>query len=139
MENADGGAAMAFPVKPLSGFQILLIEDHHTAREVFAVVLRHSGATVAIASDARAALETLRCFTPDVIVADVRLPDGDAAWVLAQARGRGVSAAFIAVSGGDFDAASLREQGFHAYLTKPVDRGRLVDAILTAACDAGQP
>ena len=128
---------MAFPVKLLSGFQILVIEDNRSSCEVFALALRQSGATVATASDAQAALEALRQFTPDVIVADMRLPGADAVWILGQARGLGITAAFIAISGGDFDGDSLREKGFHAYLPKPVNQEMLLDAILAAACDAG--
>ena len=128
---------MAFPVRLLSGFQILVIEDNRGAREIFALLLRHSGATVTTASDAQAALASLRRFTPDVIVADMRLPGADAAWILRQARGLGITAAFIAISGGDFDGDSLRQKGFHAYLPKPVDQTLLLDAILTAACEAG--
>ena len=128
---------MAVPSNVLSGFQILVVDDNATAREILTLALRHSGATVATATGARAALEVLRRFTPDVVLADIRLPDEGAAWIISEARKIGITAAFIAVSGGNLDGDSLRADGFHAYLHKPVDRGRLFDAILSAACDAG--
>ena len=128
---------MAVPSNVLSGFQILVIDDNPTAREIFSLALRHSGATVATASSARAALDVLRRFTPDVILADMRLPDEGAAWIVSEARKIGITAAFIAVSGSNSGGDSLRADGFHAYLHTPVDRGRLFDAILSAACDAG--
>jgi CheY-like chemotaxis protein len=128
---------VAVPGNVLSGFQILVIDDNPTAREILTLALRHSGATVATAPGARAALDVLRRFTPDVILVDLRLPDEGASWIVGEARKIGITAAFIAVAGGDFNGDSLRADGFHAYLHKPVDRGRLFDAILSAACDAG--
>jgi CheY-like chemotaxis protein len=54
----------------------------------------------------------------------------DGAWLLREARQRGIMTPFIVVSVVDFDDAELRRQGFAAYPRKPLDHHALVDTIL---------
>jgi CheY-like chemotaxis protein len=82
---------------------------------------------------AKAAVAALQRFAPDVVVADMRLPDESGTWVLQQARALRNTAPFIAVSAFDLDERTLREAGFHACLRKPVEHADLVEAILRAA------
>lgn len=114
----------------LSGIHILVAEDNEDAREILRTLLEYFGAVVTVAHNARGALKTMRGVAPDVLIADVRLGDRDAMWLIRQARKASVKAPVIAVSGFDFEEHRLQEQGFAAYLRKPVDHDRLIDTVL---------
>jgi two-component system OmpR family response regulator/two-component system response regulator QseB len=94
------------------------------------LVLEYFGAFVTQAQSARDALQALQRVTPDVIIADIRLGDHNATWLVREARKVPVKAPVIAVSGLDFDERRLQEHGFAAYLRKPVGHDRLVDTVL---------
>lgn len=115
----------------LTGIHILVAEDNEDAREILRTVLEYFGAVVTVVHNARAALRAMRAVVPDVVVADVRLGDRDAPWLVREARKLSVEAPFIAVSGLDYDDERIREHGFAAYLRKPVDHDRLIDTLLS--------
>jgi DNA-binding response OmpR family regulator len=114
----------------LADLHVLIVEDNRDARDILAMVLQYFGAMVTAVRTAADGLSHLRSVMPDVVVADIQLPDHDAPWLTGEARRRGFTVPFIAISAGDFDATALAEQGFEAYLRKPVDHVRLVDTIL---------
>jgi CheY-like chemotaxis protein len=124
---------VALRVDPLKDFQILVVDDDRDTRNIFSAVLRHFGAAVVAVTNASAAVAALRRFTPDVVLADMRLPDGTAAGILREARLLRRNAAFIAVSAFDLDESALKDAGFDLCLRKPVEHGELVSAILEAA------
>jgi len=110
-----------------------VVEDDDNARAILRDLFKYLGASVTVAASARDGLSRLRRQTPDVVVADVRLPDHNAPWLLREARARSYDAPFVAVTGYEFEERTLRAQGFTALLRKPLDRDRLVDAVVTAA------
>ena len=60
--------------KALNGLRILLVEDEPDARELIAILLQGSGATVEAVDSASGALQRLPLFIPDVLVSDIGLP-----------------------------------------------------------------
>ena len=114
----------------LTGIHVLVAEDNDDAREILRTVLEYFGALVTAAHNARGALKAMRGVVPDVVIADVRLGDRDAMWLVREARKVSVKAPVIAVSGFDFEEHRLQEHGFAAYLRKPVDHDRLIDTVL---------
>ena len=124
---------MALRVDPLKDFQILVVDDDRDTRNIFSAVLRHFGAAVVAVTNLSAAVAALRRFTPDVVLAEMRLPDGTGSEVLREARALRNNAAFIAVSAFYFDERALKDAGFELCLRKPVEHGELVTAILAAA------
>jgi two-component system response regulator MprA len=106
---------------------------------IFSDLLTYFGAIVSVAVRADAAVRVLRHLHPDVVLADVHLPDHDATWLLRRVRRRGVTAPFIAISGADFDEQQLTAQGFEAFLRKPIEHGRLVDTILAVVRPRREP
>ena len=117
----------------LTGLHVVVVEDNEDSREIMRSVLGYFGASVAAATDAHEGLEILRHVDPDVVVADVRLGDETAMWLLREARQRACRAPFIAVSGLDFDESAMTANGFELFLRKPVDHVSLVEAILSVA------
>ena len=125
------------PRRPVSltGQSILLLEDHADSRELLVQALRNSGAAVAAfgaARDAYAALERVR---PSVIVADIALPDEDGYSFIRRVRAHSTPAiqSVPAIAVTAYASLPDREEalavGFHQHLPKPIDPGRLVQAI----------
>ncbi len=113
--------------------RILVVEDNVDAAEAMQLVLRGRGHEVATVSDGREALALARTFRPDVILLDIGLPgiDGYQLAVLLREAPETARARIIAVSGygQERDVQRSREAGFDLHLVKPVDAGRLSDAI----------
>jgi CheY-like chemotaxis protein/two-component sensor histidine kinase len=62
----------------LKNLRVLLVDDENGAREIAATILMQAQAEVRTADRARAALEILDEWRPDVLVADIGMPDADA-------------------------------------------------------------
>jgi len=117
----------------LAGLRIVVVEDDGNARDIMRDLFKYFGASVTVATSARDGLRRLRQVDPDVVVADVRLGDHNAPWLLREARKIPCEAAFVAVTAYDFEERALRAQGFTALLRKPLHRDGLIDAVMTAA------
>ena len=116
----------------LRGLHILVVEDDRDAREILKSVLSYFGAFVTATPSPKEGLRLLREVRPDLVVADMLLGTSDGIALLRQARKDRSLAPFIAVSGADFELHKLKDVGFSAYLRKPLDHEKLVDAILAA-------
>ena len=119
----------------LTGLRVLVVEDEAYSRDLFEVVLRDHGAEVAGAESAEAALAAFRAARFDVVVSDVAMPERDGYWLIAQLRAlrpRRVVPA-VAVTGKGYEPARALAEGFHEYLTKPVDPDRLCAAVARLA------
>jgi signal transduction histidine kinase/ActR/RegA family two-component response regulator len=119
----------------LEGRSILLLEDHADSRELLVAALRNAGAVVAAfsaATDAFAALERVR---PSVIVADIALPDEDGYSFIRRIRAhaapaiQGIPAIAVTAYATVPDRAEALAVGFQQHLPKPIDPGRLIQAI----------
>ena len=119
----------------LAGHSVMLLEDHADSRELLVEALRRSGAAVtafAAARDAYAALERIR---PSVIVADIALPDEDGYSFIRRVRAhstpaiRSVPAIAVTAYATIPDREEALAVGFQKHLAKPIDPGRLVEAI----------
>jgi signal transduction histidine kinase/ActR/RegA family two-component response regulator len=119
----------------LAGCSIMLLEDHADSRELLVEALRNSGADVtafAAAGDAFAALDRVR---PSVIVADIALPDEDGYSFIRRVRAhaapaiQAIPAIAVTAYATSPDRAEALAVGFQQHFPKPIDPGRLVQAI----------
>ena len=133
--RSDRSAAAAAPAVSLAGQAVMLLEDHDDSRELLVRALQNSGAAVAAfdaAGEAFAALERVR---PSVIVADIGLPGEDGYSFIRRVRAHSMPAIqrvpAIAVTAYTTapDRAEALAVGFQQHLPKPIDPGRLVQAI----------
>ena len=124
---------MGADTEALSGLHIMVVEDEPNAREILGDLFTYFGANVTLATNAREGLATLRQIEPDVVVADMRLGDHTASWLLREARKMSCKSAFVAVTAYDFEERLLRAQGFAALLKKPLRREPLLAAVPNAA------
>ena len=120
----------------LTGLRVLVVEDEDDARGLFEVVLRECGADVVSVATAQAGLDAFRAVRPDILVSDLAMPERDGYWLIAQVRSlnpRRVVPA-VAVTGiSGYEAARALSEGFHAYLTKPIDPDRLCAVVFRLA------
>ncbi len=57
--------------------QVLVVDDDPTVRDVIGDVLKEEGFSVAFAHSGRTTLQRLRARPPDLVILDLRIPDGD--------------------------------------------------------------
>ena len=124
---------MGADTEALAGLHVMVVEDEPNAREILGDLFTYFGANVTLATNATEGLATLRQIAPDVVVADMRLGDHTASWLLREARKISCKAAFVAVTAYDFEERTVRAQGFSALLKKPLRRERLLEAVTNAA------
>jgi len=126
-------APAAGPVR-LDGIKVLLVEDDADARNVLGLLLEVAGAKVEAAGSVRRALQTFDDFRPDVLVADIGLPDEDGYALIRHVRARegdGGHIPAIAFTGYVTfeDSARLRAAGFQVHLRKPVEPDEMVATV----------
>lgn len=125
--------------KPLSGLEILIVEDNVDSREVLQMFLEKSGATVKSADSAKAAFNALtdsRTRIPDLLISDLAMPDEDGYSLVARIRelaeDQGGQLPAIALSAFANEESRRRafDSGFQRYATKPFDHDLLINEIL---------
>lgn len=111
-------------------YKILLVDDQKTIRYGLKHMLGQMNLPISqvyLASDGLEASEFITKFEPDIVIADIRMPNMDGLELMEEVKARGIQAAFIIVSGyDDFSYAQKAiELGAKAYLLKPVERSEL--------------
>jgi len=138
--DTERGAADERRPEALEGIRVLVVDDERDARELVQAVLRQYGADVRAVASAEDAFHEVRRWRPDVLVADIGMPDEDGYTFLRRVR------ALAAAEGGTTPAAALtayalredRERalaaGFQEHVAKPVPPARLADVVARLAC-----
>lgn len=113
---------------------ILLVEDNEDNREIYAVYLTHAGYSVLQASNGAEGVTAARASHPDLILMDLSMPvmDGWTATKALKADDATAAIPVLALSAhvlmsGEHQA--MREMGFDAYLTKPVEPTAVLAAV----------
>jgi CheY-like chemotaxis protein len=124
---------------PLRGRRILLVEDGPDNQRLIAFHLRKAGATVIPCDNGLAALKALTAdgshtgpLAPpafDLILTDIQMPEMDGYTFARTLRDRGWTRPIIALTAHAMagDADKCLSAGCSAYLSKPIDRVRLVE------------
>jgi two-component system response regulator AtoC len=124
---------MTPPREPLPP-DALIIDDDADHRDALAALVQREGFATRTADSVAAARRLIEQRPPDVVLADLRLPDGSGMDVL-ESFGEGPVPEFVLVTGhATVDSAvdALR-RGASDYLTKPVDVGRVKALLATVA------
>jgi CheY-like chemotaxis protein len=110
--------------------RVLVIDDDQTARDLISDYLRQAGYAVITAAGGREGLKRAKEFHPNAITLDVMMPDLDGWTVLSALRGDPELADIPVVM------ASIADEHRHGmalgavgYLTKPIERDKLVELI----------
>ncbi len=135
--QSDGQADM--PVD--SRGRVLVIDDDPAARDIAGRILRGDGYEVLVAESGQRGLELARQSRPDLIVLDVMMPGLDGWQVLESLKKDSALATIPVIMQSMLDERQTGlDKGADEYLTKPVDRRKLTDAIrcLLPEAEAGR-
>lgn len=119
----------------LTGFAILVVEDHADSRELLRQVLEPLGARVVLAANGYDALAVLRNEPrpPDVILCDLLMPAMDGLSLVRRLQQepewRSIPVVAVTALGQLADYIMTWTHGFQAHLTKPVDPILLADVV----------
>ena len=125
------------PLSDLTGVSVLAVDDEEDALGLLRVVLETAGATVTTASSALAALKLIEALSPDVVVADIGMPEIDGFELIKRIRAlpdseiSNVPAAALTAFARSEDRTKALQSGFEMHLAKPVDPGELVASVAT--------
>jgi PAS domain S-box-containing protein len=132
-----GGKQQVVPEAPLeTPLHVLLAEDHDVNRRVAAAMIKRLGCTVDVVCDGREALNALETRSYDVVLMDVQMPglDGLAATIEIRRReavtGRHVPILALTANAMTGDRDRCLEAGMDGYVTKPIRRKALRDALV---------
>ena len=123
----------------LNGVRVLLVEDSVDSREIAALILSSYGAVVVAVTSVDEALAALDAQLPDLIVADLSMPQRDGFELMrtvrsaADARLRHVPAIALSALASAEDRARAIAAGFNLHLSKPVEPQLLLDAVARLA------
>jgi signal transduction histidine kinase/DNA-binding response OmpR family regulator len=127
-------AAITRPALPsLDGLAVLVIDDNATNRRILEGTLRHWGMRPTLAASGAEGLAAARQQPFALVLLDANMPEMDG-FMFAERLARlpdvgPVTIMMLSSAGQRGDATRCRELGIRAYLTKPINRSELLDAI----------
>jgi two-component system OmpR family response regulator len=125
--------------RPKAVARILVVDDDDSIRELLGMALRHVGFEVELAGTCLDARNLLERNSPDLIVLDVMLPDGDGIDFCKRLRAGGLRASVLFLTARDTTEDKVRglTVGGDDYLTKPFSLEELVARIRAILRRAG--
>ena len=133
-----GAAVQPAPAaRPASGTtrpRVLVVDDEASIRDLLAKTLALAEYEVDVAADGRAALERLRMYPYDLLIADLKMPGVDGLTVIREAKRYKADLPVIIITGFSTESSAIEavNLGVAGYLTKPFR----VPQVLAAAAKA---
>ncbi len=114
---------------------LLIVDDEPSIRNGLAQALPFSEMNIKVAGLAGSgneALDMIRLQTPDIVLTDIKMPNGNGLDLIKSAKKLGLHSRFIIMSGyDDFQFAKTALQyGVEDYLLKPIKKEELIQALL---------
>jgi CheY-like chemotaxis protein len=129
----------------LKGIHVLVVEDDDDTRELLRVLLETHGSDVTAAASVQEALSAYDQSLPQVIVADIGMPDYNGYTLIGRVRARdrergGNITPAIALTAFTtaIDRDTVLSAGFQVHMPKPFEPGRLIAVISELAAQYGQ-
>jgi excisionase family DNA binding protein len=134
-----GGARLppAAPVRPAAGTtrpRVLVVDDEASIRDLLSKTLALAEYDVDVAPDGRSALERMRLYPYDLLIADLKMPGMDGLTVIREAKRYKADLPVIIITGFSTESSAIEavNLGVAGYLTKPFR----VPQVLAAAAKA---
>ena len=109
---------------------ILIVDDEPDLLEILRFTLEEEGYRTFTASRMRDAIGILRREAIDLVLTDVRMPEGDGLQILAEAKRLNPDTSIILMTGfADVNLAEAKAKGATALLSKPFDHGKLLEVV----------
>ncbi|MEP2715904.1 ATP-binding protein [Pseudophaeobacter sp.] len=121
----------------LAGLRLLVAEDNRVNRLLIQKYLKGTALELEFAHDGAEAVDKVEQFKPDIVLMDVSMPvmDGLEATGIIRSR-EGPQPVIIALTANAFDTDRIAclEAGMNEFVTKPINRNRLLE-VLASHCD----
>ena len=103
--------------------RVLVVDDERSMRELLVIMLTKEGYDVVTADSRASAAKALARGPVDMVITDVRLPDGDGIEILRHVKAAAPEPAVVVMTayGSTESAVGAMKLGAHDYLTKPFD------------------
>ena len=143
-QRARGGARAPTPqpmpaVKPNGGARprVLVVDDEASIRDLLAKTLALAEYDVDVAPDGRSALDRMRMYPYDLLIADLKMPGLDGLTVIREAKRYRPDLPVIIITGFSTESSAIEavNLGVAGYLTKPF---RVPQVLATAAKALGE-
>lgn len=120
---------------PLPNFQILVVDDNHSAAYLLSRLLEKLGQNVRVAHSAAEGIEALTTFRPDILISDIAMPDESGYDLARRVRDVGPTKKPILIAltgyGQESDRQAALAAGFDLHLTKPIGLPALKNLLAT--------
>ncbi len=135
-ERAAGDAATS-PAPHGARKRVLVVDDEASIRDLLAKTLAIAEYDVDTAGDGTAALERMRAFAYDLLIADLKMPGMDGLTLIRQAKKLNADLPVIIITGFSTESSAIEavNLGVAGYLTKPF---RVPQVLAAAAKALGQ-
>ena len=130
----------------LTNIRVLIVDDEADVRELLSLILESRGAQVRAAPSAAEAFDAIGNFKPDVLLADLRMPEEDGYSLIhkvrareRERRGEHLPAIAVTAYASPSDRARALDAGYDGHLAKPVVPDEVVRVVAdVAAAVAGR-
>lgn len=125
----------------LAGLSILVVDDEADTCEMLETALEQCGATVRTADSALRALAELEAWQPDLLIADINMPQLDGFQLIHQIRDRGIKIPAIALTAlaRIEDRVKVLASGYQMHVAKPVELPELYAVVASLAIVTKKP
>jgi CheY-like chemotaxis protein len=122
------------PPAQLAGVHVLVVDDDPRVLDAIQIILTGAGALVDTARSADAGCGAFERSTPDVVLSDLAMPDGDGCSMMRRIRAREaanqrIPAVAMTAHVADTNRRDALAAGFDRYLTKPLDIDQLISTL----------
>src|SRR5688572_11302475 len=113
---------------------VLVVDDEPNLRKVLGTLLEGAGHATSRAANAHEALDLVRSQDPDLVITDLRMPDGDGMELLSWMRRDFPEIPVIVLTAhGSIDlAVEAMRRGAHDFLGKPFEKERVLATVAAA-------
>ena len=127
-------ATLARPASATTRPRVLVVDDEASIRDLLAKTLALAEYDVDVAADGRSALERMRLYPYDLLIADLRMPGMDGLTVIREAKRYKADLPVLIITGYSTESSAIEavNLGVAGYLTKPFR----VPQVLAAAAKA---